>query len=130
MGRHPGGESWLRLTKGQDITEHFITHHLDEEKARKILDKYYVKDCPNNIQRFSFKKDGFYRTVKDKALKRSTKEQLSNETPSKVNAFLILSTWFLFTTLAAVYQSYLAAIVAGALLIGVFGIGHNFIHHK
>ena len=58
------------MTKGQDITEHFILHHIDEEKVRKLLPKYYVKDCPNKITRFTFEKDGFYRTVKDKVLKK------------------------------------------------------------
>jgi cytochrome b involved in lipid metabolism len=28
INKHPGGSSWLELTKGQDITEHFIVHHL------------------------------------------------------------------------------------------------------
>jgi cytochrome b involved in lipid metabolism len=26
--KHPGGSTWLTLTKGQDITEHFVVHHL------------------------------------------------------------------------------------------------------
>lgn len=29
VDKHPGGQSWIRLTRGQDITEHFIVHHLD-----------------------------------------------------------------------------------------------------
>lgn len=29
VNNHPGGESWLRLTQGQDVTEHFIVHHLN-----------------------------------------------------------------------------------------------------
>ena len=39
---HPGGKSWITLTKGQDVTPLFIIHHLNEEKARKALEKYYV----------------------------------------------------------------------------------------
>lgn len=31
---HPGGQAWIKLTKGQDITEHFVVHHLNEKKAR------------------------------------------------------------------------------------------------
>ena len=68
--KHPGGESWIRLTKGQDITEHFIVHHLDEPKARKILQKYYVGDCPNQVVRFSFEEEGFYRTLKRRVLEK------------------------------------------------------------
>ncbi len=49
MDLHPGGKSWLKNTQGHDITELFITHHLDEEKARKTLQKYYVRDCGGKI---------------------------------------------------------------------------------
>ena len=65
---HPGGSSWITYTKGKDITQHFITHHLDEDKARKILEKYYIGDCPNKVTRFSFHSDGLYRAVKRKLL--------------------------------------------------------------
>lgn len=42
LDKHPGGKGWLEYTRGQDITEHFITHHLNEEKARAVLEKYLV----------------------------------------------------------------------------------------
>jgi cytochrome b involved in lipid metabolism len=42
---HPGGSIWLEMTKGQDITEHFISYHLNEEKARAVLSKYFVKEA-------------------------------------------------------------------------------------
>ena len=54
INKHPGGESWLRLTQGQDVTEHFVVHHLNEKKARDVLAKYYVGDCPTNVTRFTF----------------------------------------------------------------------------
>ena len=52
--QHPGGSTWLELTKGQDITEHFIVQHLRENKAREVLKQYYVKDCTNKVVRFTF----------------------------------------------------------------------------
>lgn len=54
INKHPGGESWIRLTQGQDITEHFIVHHMNEKKARDLLPKYYIGDCPKKINRFTF----------------------------------------------------------------------------
>ena len=42
VDKHPGGKHWLTLTKGQDITEYFVTHHLNEQKARDVLASYYV----------------------------------------------------------------------------------------
>lgn len=44
--KHPGGESWITMTKGQDITALFITHHLDEAKVRNMLSDYYRYDTP------------------------------------------------------------------------------------
>lgn len=55
VGRHPGGSQWIELTKGQDLTEHFITHHLNEEKARAVLQKYFVRDVDVSLPlRFTF----------------------------------------------------------------------------
>ncbi|CAB3236902.1 unnamed protein product [Arctia plantaginis] len=61
---HPGGEEWLELTKGTDITEAFESHHLNPA-AEKILTQYYIKDAktPRNSP-FTFKEDGFYKTLK------------------------------------------------------------------
>ena len=42
MDQHPGGSSWITMTKGQDITELFIVHHLNEQKARDALKQYKV----------------------------------------------------------------------------------------
>lgn len=30
LERHPGGRHWLERTRGQDVTELFYTHHLNE----------------------------------------------------------------------------------------------------
>lgn len=71
VGKHPGGSQWIELTKGQDLTEHFITHHLNEEKARAVLSKYYVRDVEVPLPlRFTFDEDGLYRRVKLRVLKK------------------------------------------------------------
>lgn len=70
VGKHPGGSQWIELTKGQDLTEHFITHHLNEEKARAVLQKYYVRDVDVSLPlRYTFEEDGLYRRVKRRILK-------------------------------------------------------------
>ena len=69
VDRHPGGKHWLTLTKGQDITEHFITHHLNEGKARAVLEKYYVGDAVNPQEpRFTFEEKGLFRKTKKRLL--------------------------------------------------------------
>lgn len=40
---HPGGRDLLENSRGTDITELFEAHHIDIEKSRAVLAKYYVK---------------------------------------------------------------------------------------
>jgi len=43
---------------------------------------------------------------------------------------ILLSLFAVFLTLSAMWSSYLMATVCSFLLIGIMGIGHNFVHHK
>ena len=71
--KHPGGSSWITLTQGHDVSEHFQVHHLNYEKAKLMLDKYYVGECPKKQKpRFTFEEDGLYKTVKKRLLKKYT----------------------------------------------------------
>ncbi|KAJ8727477.1 hypothetical protein PYW07_001596 [Mythimna separata] len=65
---HPGGSTWITVTKGTDITEAFETHHL-KGVAETLLPNYYIKKAtkPRN-QPFTFKEDGFYKTLKLKVM--------------------------------------------------------------
>lgn len=67
--KHPGGSDWITLTKGTDITELFEIHHL-YGKAEQYLTKFYVRDTklPRNYN-FTYKPDGFYRTLKGRVMK-------------------------------------------------------------
>jgi len=53
-----------------------------------------------------------------------------DETQSKLYAKVFLTLFFVFLTIAAFYQSYLAAGVCSFLLLGIVGVAHNFVHHK
>ena len=67
---HPGGKQWIELTRGHDITEHFIAHHLNEEKARNVLQKYFVSDVANPQKpRYTFDENGLFRQTKKRLLK-------------------------------------------------------------
>lgn len=63
--KHPGGPDWLEMTKGHDITEAFITHHVSLDKIQPILAKYRVRETilPRNVK-LTFDEDGFYMTLK------------------------------------------------------------------
>ena len=52
------------MTQGQDVTDFFIIHHLNEKKAREVLAKFYVGETKNKVSRYTFEEDGLYRTVK------------------------------------------------------------------
>lgn len=80
IDKHPGGPSWLRMTKGHDITEAFMTHHFAMDKVEPFMKKYRVKETnrPRNVK-LTFHEDGFYMTLKRKIaaklpeIKRTTK---------------------------------------------------------
>jgi len=136
--KHPGGEKWINLTKGQDITDLFVTHHLNEDKARDCLQKYYVKDTKNKVSRFSFEPDGLYRTVKSRLLKEMSVEDIQDESKSKRHA-LVVALFFLTSLLLTLYSidpitpskwTYLFTTLTACSFIGMLGIGHNFVHHK
>ena len=67
---HPGGAQWIQLTKGTDITEAFeVSHLFDEAYGASMLKKFYVCNSPYpRTSKFTFATDGFYKTLKRKAV--------------------------------------------------------------
>ena len=67
---HPGGAQWIQLTKGTDITEAFeVSHLFDEAYGASMLKKFYVCDSLYpRTSKFTFDTDGFYKTLKRKAV--------------------------------------------------------------
>lgn len=45
LDSHPGGQAWLELTKGLDVTPLFESHHVNDAKTQAVLRKFYVRDC-------------------------------------------------------------------------------------
>jgi cytochrome b involved in lipid metabolism len=66
ISKHPGGSEWLELTRGLDITEAFETSHMvNVKRVEEVLNKFYVQDAESpRIAPYTFKEDGFYRTLK------------------------------------------------------------------
>ncbi|XP_055590308.1 cytochrome b5-related protein-like [Uranotaenia lowii] len=128
--QHPGGTSWIRLTKGTDITEAFETHHI-ETYAEKLLPRFKVGEAkhPRNVT-LTFHEDGFFRT-----LKRRVREQLRfvNRTPiesSKTIIDCLIVTVSLFAALAIRQQSYLFAALTGVLVSWTMIASHNYFHKR
>jgi hypothetical protein len=98
---HPGGKNWLTMTRGQDVTDFFIIHHLNEAKARETLNKYYVGETKNKVSRYSYEEDGLYRTVKKRVLSRLSIEEIQSERLSKIYAFVFLAFFFISLAVTA-----------------------------
>ncbi len=95
MDIHPGGKSWLTMTRGQDVTDFFIIHHLNEARARETLSKYYVGETKNKVSRYSYEENGLYRTIRRRVLERLSIEEIQSESASKMFAFILLAFFFI-----------------------------------
>ena len=126
------------MTQGQDVTDFFIIHHLNEQKARSVLEKFYVGDTPKQVRRFTFEEDGLYRTVKREMLQEMTIEEIQSETKSKIYAvfFLLMFAIFLWLSASSIDPAlesnipYVYGLFCSLFLVSFLGIAHNFVHHK
>ncbi|KRT81011.1 hypothetical protein AMK59_6161, partial [Oryctes borbonicus] len=127
---HPGGPDWLKMTKGTDITEAFEVHHI-KGVAETLLHKFHVKKAQTpRISPYTFKEDGFYRT-----LKRNVREELERIPKraimiSGLYTDLLLVGTFAFSTLACRNWNYWFSIVAGYCLASLTTAAHNYFHQK
>eukprot|EP00928_Gymnodinium_smaydae_P013834 TRINITY_DN15019_c0_g4_i1.p1 TRINITY_DN15019_c0_g4~~TRINITY_DN15019_c0_g4_i1.p1 ORF type:complete len:821 (+),score=96.95 TRINITY_DN15019_c0_g4_i1:51-2513(+) len=135
---HPGGPDWIRLTKGQDVTEAFEVHHLNKEKTWKVLKSLYVKDAASEYTgRYAWSEDGFTATLHRRVAAHfgvgegSSHKGLPPTGPTKeflgLCAFAV-SVHFLSFLLLLWCPRWPLAIVAGFTLQSFHGIGHNFLH--
>ncbi|OAD59365.1 Cytochrome b5-related protein [Eufriesea mexicana] len=128
---HPGGEEWIRLTRGTDITEIFQAHHLTD-KAQKMLPKYCVKEVtsPRTVP-LTFQPNGFYSTFKKRALE-ALKDVNFHRPSVKTNliADFLVTTTILLSLAVAHTQSYLLVPLAGLFLAWTAICGHNYFHMR
>lgn len=128
---HPGGEHWIRFTKGHEITELFRVHHLDIDKARNLLDKYYIGECPKkHPPRFDFDESGMFETLRKRILEKFTVHELTDGTKTNQRWLIIFSIWVLLLTLTGLTKSYLMATICGVFMVYFYGMGHTYIHKR
>ncbi|KAF5293585.1 hypothetical protein FQA39_LY03070 [Lamprigera yunnana] len=127
---HPGGVMWIDLTKGTDITEAFEAHHISS-LPEEMLKKYYIRKAskPRNSP-FTFKEDGFYRTLKRNAqiALRDVSRDASHVSNLIIDA--LLSGTFIFAILACKYSSFVFAVASSFLLALTTVAAHNYFHKK
>lgn len=141
MNRHPGGRYWLEVTRGSDITEAVETHHLNEPAVDAVLSKTFVRDAPKAAEaalapRFTYKKDGFYKTLKRRATEVLGKEMAGHGPTGRMKAVCatLLGGWLLFFAgmclCPGTATPIACALIAATFLHGLMGVGHNFFHQR
>lgn len=130
IDKHPGGSDWLKLTKGSDITEAFEAHHITKT-PEYLLKQFFVQSAsePRNSP-YTFKDDGFYRTLKRKAQPILQKLPPGPSLQSKICSDLLLAAFLLLATVAAAIWSFKFGLLAGLILNFLVVIAHNFFHMK
>lgn len=131
--RHPGGSQWIVVTQGTDITEAFVTSHLNDS-ADAILAKYYCKPATDvRNSPYTFHPDGFYMTLKKRVqhyIKTHPHEWSAGRIRSvRVQNALLAALCALFC-LTAYWQSVALAALTGFVLALSTNCAHNFYHQR
>jgi hypothetical protein len=141
---HPGGDAFLEITRGTDITELVESSHLDADKVRALLPKYRVGLAaqPRNCN-FTFHEDGFYCTLRRRVFEYMKEMgdkcwQRRKYWGSSACCHDALLLAFLATLTAAMVRDGSSAdastcvllCVAGALLAMLAISAHNFFHQR
>ncbi|XP_075972014.1 cytochrome b5-related protein-like [Anticarsia gemmatalis] len=133
---HPGGEEWLRVTKGTDITEAFETHHL-KGIAETLLPKYFIKEAksPRNHP-YTFKEDGFYKTLKVKAMviindiPKDLRRKSDSVTDGLLLALFVLSPICCWAWRQSFVLAAGLSVLNGFILSSVVTCAHNYFHRR
>lgn len=119
IDKHPGGSDWLRLTKGHDITEAFLTHHFNPDKTDPLLKKYRVRNTikPRNVK-LTFDENGFYMTLRRKVIQKLPEIKKRTRILSKVEYYYLLNEFFV-SILFSFLQFYIDALFALTILSAI-----------
>eukprot|EP01084_Bolivina_argentea_P200159 342311_1 len=147
LNKHPGGISWLNITRGMDATGIFETYHLNINHVESMLSKYYVTDIKNkpdnnnDTHQFNWNKNTSHyhklRTKVYQTLINNNKKHQKSLVNRKWNipnykmhilAFIALLIWLISFYFLVLSPSIYRALIAGFCLHPLVGIGHNFLH--
>lgn len=126
---HPGGNEWLAMTRGMDITEMFEAHHPDIAIARAILKKYYIKDAdwPRESP-LTFNENDFYAVLRDRVAKVVKEKGSSPRLLSKFIADTTAASFLALSYFSARKRSIPLALAAGFASGALVVMSHNFSH--
>jgi hypothetical protein len=118
------------VLQGSDITEAFEAHHITKT-PECLLKQFFVRSAsePRNSP-YTFKDDGFYRTLKCKAQPILQKLPPGPSVQSKLCSDLLLAAFLVLATVAAATCSFKLGLLAGLILNFLVVSAHNFFHMK
>lgn len=126
--QHPGGRSWIEMTKGQDITEAVETMHW-KGIPKSLLAKYRVASAVGPRRyRYTFHEDGFYHSLKKKANKILMENLAGEEWKSKLIQDCLTGSFLLLFFILCLHPSAPIALLAGLLLGLSSSCAHNWFH--
>lgn len=141
--RHPGGRRWLELTRGTDATTAVEAYHLDIDKVRAVLKAHYVRDVEEGEfehgDRFTYDDNGFLSTLRRKLLARlkskgdpnaKTEDVTGPTAAMKAACTAVLAQFTAAHVLTRKTGSYAAAALTGLMQVGMWGVGHNYMHQS
>jgi len=137
LDTHPGGRIFLEQTMGSDCTEAFECHHV-RGVNKKLLEKHRVptpasispEKVKQHVDRFTY--DESFREIKN-FVAEYLKNELRNPTGATphwagVIYLAVVLQFLLVFREAARRKSFFLATLAGFLLTGCWGVGHNQVH--
>lgn len=129
MERHPGGSDWIRMTRGTDITEVFLSSHVNPS-IEKLLAKFRIGDIttPRNSP-YTLDEDGFYLTLKRNVYNQLKERPLKEVKRRSVTIQDGLLAAFVGTFVATMYFQWpWMAVLCGSFLFMNVNCAHNFYH--
>uniref|UniRef100_A0A0G4I2T4 Cytochrome b5 heme-binding domain-containing protein n=1 Tax=Chromera velia CCMP2878 TaxID=1169474 RepID=A0A0G4I2T4_9ALVE len=138
---HPGGRSWIELTRGMDITELFESSHPHLEKAQAVMRQFeYIpserggakgdgRSLPPRQSPLTFQRDSFYDDLRKGVSGQLRKMDVERvKARSKLVSDVCLVLFLSSCWMAGYWRSLPMAVVGGFLLSCLATIAHNFFH--
>ena len=130
---HPGGNTFIEINKGCDITTLFETHHINYKLANDLLDKLTIVGTYNQKINYDFKR---YNSLREKIYhKFKTKKSriMNNITKYSLLGYITFGLYLHFKLLqynfSNVQPSFLGLCLLSSLVNSILGgFGHNGIH--
>ena len=130
---HPGGNTFIEINKGCDITTLFETHHINYKLAKDVLDRLPIVGTYNKKINYDFKR---YYTLREKIYSKfKTKKSriMNNITKYSLLGYitfgLFLHCKLLQYNFSNVQPSFLGLCLISSLVNSILGgFGHNGIH--